>query len=130
MKPITAIVTAILVCVTATAAWAGETTVTGSLVTPDGKAVKGYPVVISGTYPSGTTHNWVTTTDEAGAFRFDALPPGKYVVSPSNDPSASRTFELSSDKAWWALKSDEPSTKQDVGAIEVDPGPKMRSLAH
>jgi Carboxypeptidase regulatory-like domain len=107
-----------LLAATATAAWAGEV-VTGSLVTPDGKAIKGYPVIISGTYPSGSTQYWVTQTDEGGAFRFDAMPPGKYVVSPSNDPTVTRTFEL---------KSDAQSTAQDVGPILVNPGSKLRAV--
>lgn len=130
MKRMTAIIAAILLCVTATAAGAGDADVTGSLVTPDGRAIKDYPVVISGTSESGETQDWVSQTDAGGKFRFESLPPGHYIVSPSNDPSAARTFELKSDKSWWkAFKTDAPSTKQDVGTIEVDPGPKLRSLA-
>ena len=112
----TATIAITLLAATATATSAGEA-VTGSLVTPDGTAIKGYPVIISGTYPSGSTHYWVTSTDESGAFRFDAMPPGKYVVSPSNDPTVTRAFEL---------KSAQPTT-QDVGPIQVNPGSKLRA---
>jgi hypothetical protein len=123
------VVTALL-CVTTTAAWAGDAAVTGSLATPDGKAVKNYPVVISGTSPSGETQDWVTTTDEAGKFRVDALPAGKYVVSPGNDPGVARTFEMESQKGIWQLfKKQAPvPTEQNVATIQVTPGSKLRSL--
>jgi|GEM_PF-3702121 len=129
MKRAIAIAGALLLW-TAPAAWAESTDVTGALAMPSGKAIKGYPVVISGTYASGATHHWVTTTDESGKFKFDNLPAGQYVVSPGNDPDAAKSFELESSNAWWdVFKTKSEATDKDVGTIQVDPGSKLRAPA-
>lgn len=51
----------------------GPTVVRGTVLGPDGSAVAGATVRVS-----GTTRQ--TVTDAAGSFRFEALPPGRYVV--------------------------------------------------
>jgi hypothetical protein len=128
MRRTMTIVGALLLCATASAAWAQSSDVTGTLLLPNGKAIKGYPVVISGTYASGTPQYWVTTTDEAGKFKFADLPAGQYVVLPGNDPDAAKSFELESNKTWLdALTATPDTTEKDVGTIQVDPGSKLRA---
>jgi len=110
------------------AALAQDGAVTGTLVTPDGKAITDYPVVVSRASEQGEPENWVASTDATGKFKLNELPPGKYVVSPGNDPSVVKAFELRSTKSFWSdLFKAPPTTGQDLGAIQVDAGSKLRA---
>jgi hypothetical protein len=121
-------VTIALLCALSGVALAQDGAVTGTLITPDGKAVTDYPVVVSRTSQQGEPESWVASTDATGKFKLDDLPPGKYVVSPGNDPSVAKTFELRSSKSFWSdLFKAPPTTGQDLGAIQVDAGSKLRA---
>ena len=108
-------------------ALAGSSEVTGSLVTPSGTTIKGYPVTISGKASSNSTSSWVTTTDETGKFKFDGLPAGSYVVTPGNAPEAAKAVKVESDEtSIFDLFRNKAPTETDVGTIEVAPGGKLR----
>ncbi len=68
----------------------GSVSVTGVVQDPSGAAVPGIRVALR---RAGDTARRATTTDEAGAFRFDIVPPGNYEVEVQQEgfkPSISR----------------------------------------
>jgi len=94
----------------------GDDAVTGRVVTPDGRGVAGYPVVVKS---ADQTHEWISSTDRAGNFAVQELPPGEYVLAPANEPNLSTTFRIKEQAAT------DSSSPKDVGEIEVAPGSKF-----
>ncbi|HML93734.1 carboxypeptidase regulatory-like domain-containing protein [Methyloceanibacter sp.] len=131
MKRLTILALILALPMTASVAKAGSSDVTGTLAMPDGKAIKGYPVVLSGRYASGSTQYWVSTTDEAGKFSFEGMPAGDYTVTPANEPDAAKSVTVE-EKTGSLLDIFSPASEvseTDVGTIEVEPGDKLQSAA-
>ena len=92
-----------------------EGRVSGTLSTPDGKPVIGYPVIVSGEV-AGRARNWISSTNDEGKFAVEQLPPGAYTVVPANEPDAVTGFQIAPE----AVETAAPNLE-----IEVKPGDKF-----
>ena len=114
-----AVLVALLAIFPLSEAIAEEGQIKGTLSTPMGTRVEGYPVIISGTGPSGEQTDWISSTDSQGEFFLQKLPPGKYTAAPANEPEAATSFELNA--AGESTSEDEPVEIE----IRVTPGEKF-----
>lgn len=131
MRRLTILALALALSMSASAARAGSSDVTGALAMPNGNAIKGYPVILSGTFASGSTQYWVSTTDEAGKFSFEGMPAGDYTVTPANEPDAAKSVTVE-EKTGSVLDIFSPApevSETDVGTIEIEPGNKLQGPA-
>lgn len=114
-----AVLIAFLALFSISEAIAEEGQIKGTLSTPMGTRVEGYPVIISGTGPSGEQTDWISSTDSEGEFFLQQLPPGKYTAAPANEPEAATSFELN------APGESMPEDKPLEIEIQVTPGEKF-----
>jgi hypothetical protein len=89
--------------------------VSGTLSTPDGKPVIGYPVIVSGEV-AGHARNWISSTNTEGKFVVEQLPAGEYTVVPANEPGAVKAFQIEPE----AVETAAPDLE-----LEVTPGDKF-----
>jgi hypothetical protein len=73
---------------------AEEPVVRGSVVLPDGIAIKSYPVIISGRTVEGEEYSSFVTTNDDGQFEVMELPPGSYQVMPAGRPENAMNFTV------------------------------------
>jgi len=112
------ILAVVLICTATAEGLAQQGEVKGTLSTPAGTPVEGYPVIISGAGQSGEPTNWISSTNSMGEFLVEQLPPGVYTAAPANEPEAATSFEIKADKG------DAPNDSADV-EVQVTPGDKF-----
>ncbi|BAQ18771.1 carboxypeptidase-like regulatory domain-containing protein [Methyloceanibacter caenitepidi] len=129
MRSLITLMLALILATAAPAARADNSDISGTLAMPNGKAIKGYPVILSGTFSSGATQYWVTTTDEAGAFNFEGMPAGQYTVTPANEPTASHSVTIQEKQKTFLdyFSTATGTAKEDVGTLTVAPGDKLQT---
>ena len=129
MRLIAALLGAIPIVFASPTAIAESANLSGSLVMPSGKAVQGYPVLVTGTDAEGKALGFVATTDKNGVFNVQGLPAGEYTVAPANEPSASENVQIEAkeksflDYFTWAPRTFE----KDIGTLKVTPGNKLQA---
>ena len=83
---------------------AGGNVIEGQVLDQRGTPVAGYPVSVRRIGDAGSPS--AAITDNQGKFRVSGLPPGRYRVSPLNQPESTRreiTIEPGNGKAWLQL---------------------------